>query len=262
MAEPGAIAPSGEDCRHKGPEVDTAEALRIGDALTLSPWRGLETMSYLIRSCRALLLLAAPALLVLLPAAAQAQSPIRGDSNGDQKIDISDPIHVLNYLFAGGKAPSCTPAADANADSKLDISDAVTTLSYLFSGRGELPPLTSYEANECAATLRRGRLIDVLDPGHAIDGRVEELSTRVIRVRDFTYDGLGDPQVVVLLTKARFDNQGVVISGDLRRDQPYAMETLELSLPDGVSPADFNFVAIWCDAFPLTFAYAELSGIP
>ena len=29
------------------------------------------------------------------------------DSNGDGSLDISDPVHVLNYLFLGGTAPVC-----------------------------------------------------------------------------------------------------------------------------------------------------------
>jgi len=35
------------------------------------------------------------------------------DVNGDAKVDIGDPVHVLNFLFSGGGPPSagpeCTP---------------------------------------------------------------------------------------------------------------------------------------------------------
>jgi len=204
----------------------------------------------------------APALLVL-PVVAHAQEPSRsrGDSNGDGAIDISDPIHVLNFLFAGGAPPVCTPVADANADGGLDISDPVTTLNFLFAGGGELPPLTSSETNQCGTVLRRGRLLDIFDPGHGISGSAEELSTGIIRLQDFTYNGLGDPQVVVMLTKQVFSNQGLVISGDLRREQPYAGETLEFSVPDGSSTSDYRFVEIWCDAEPVTFGYADLRAV-
>lgn len=198
--------------------------------------------------------------LLTLAADAEAQEPSRsrGDSNGDQAVDISDPIHVLNFLFAGGVPPVCTPVADANADGRLDISDAVTTLSFLFSGGGELPALTSSELDQCGTVLRQGRLLDIFDPGHGISGSAEELSTGMIRIRNFTYNGLGDPQVVVMLTKQVFSNEGLVISGDLRREEPYAGETLEFSLPDGASSRDYRFVEIWCDAEPVTFAYADL----
>ena len=193
---------------------------------------------------------------------AQEPSRSRGDSNGDQAVDISDPIHVLNFLFAGGVPPVCTPVADANADGRLDISDAVTTLSFLFSGGGELPALTSSELDQCGTVLRQGRLLDIFQPGHGISGQAEELSTGIIRLRDFKYDGLGDPQVVVMLTKQVFSNEGLVISGDLRREEPYAGETLEFSLPDGASSRDYRFVEIWCDAEPVTFGYADLRPLP
>jgi type VI protein secretion system component Hcp len=72
-----------------------------------------------------------------------------GDTNGDLKIDISDPIHLLGYLFSGG-AIRCLLSGDVNADGTVDISDPVTLLNFLFStGRpppspfpdcGEVPP--------------------------------------------------------------------------------------------------------------------------
>ncbi len=59
---------------------------------------------------------------------------LRGDINGDNKLDISDTITVLNFLFKEGKAISCEDAADANNDGKIDISDAIFMLSYLYQG--------------------------------------------------------------------------------------------------------------------------------
>jgi hypothetical protein len=59
---------------------------------------------------------------------------LRGDSNGDDRVDISDAIGTLLYLFVGGIEPSCADAADTNDDGELDISDAVETLQYLFAG--------------------------------------------------------------------------------------------------------------------------------
>ncbi len=60
---------------------------------------------------------------------------IRGDSNQDAKVDISDVIYSLNYLFKNGPDPACLDAADANDDGQIDISDAVRILLYLFSGQ-------------------------------------------------------------------------------------------------------------------------------
>jgi hypothetical protein len=66
---------------------------------------------------------------------------VRGDANGDQVLDISDAISVLNVLFLGKGELLCRDAADANDDGQVDISDAITLLAYLFTG-GELPPGT------------------------------------------------------------------------------------------------------------------------
>lgn len=59
---------------------------------------------------------------------------IRGDANNDGKVDLSDAIFVLNYLFKAGKSPFCLDAADANDDGLIDISDAVKILIGLFRG--------------------------------------------------------------------------------------------------------------------------------
>ncbi|MEM7234988.1 MAG: hypothetical protein AAF517_22610 [Planctomycetota bacterium] len=58
----------------------------------------------------------------------------RGDANSDGLHDISDPIFILSYAFAGGDSPKCRDAADANDDGTVDLSDAVTLLWYLFQG--------------------------------------------------------------------------------------------------------------------------------
>src|SRR5688572_10672024 len=64
---------------------------------------------------------------------------LRGNSNGDDRIDIADPIHTLTYLFLGGDSPDCIDAADSNDSGGVDISDPVYTLGYLFLGGPEPP---------------------------------------------------------------------------------------------------------------------------
>lgn len=60
---------------------------------------------------------------------------IRGDANGDGLINISDVVHLINYLFvAGSPAPDPFEAGDANCDWAVDIADAVYIISYLFIG--------------------------------------------------------------------------------------------------------------------------------
>ena len=64
---------------------------------------------------------------------------VRGDSNFDGLVDISDPILTLGYLFLGEREPDCFDGADANDSGHLNISDAVVTLSELFLGGASLP---------------------------------------------------------------------------------------------------------------------------
>jgi hypothetical protein len=64
---------------------------------------------------------------------------LRGDSNGDLTVDISDAVHILTALFLGGGAPACADAADADDSGELDITDAVSLLEFLFLA-GKAPP--------------------------------------------------------------------------------------------------------------------------
>lgn len=57
-----------------------------------------------------------------------------GDANFDNRVDISDPILVLNFLFRPGEPPACPSAADYNRDGRLDISDPIGILRALFLG--------------------------------------------------------------------------------------------------------------------------------
>lgn len=91
----------------------------------------------------------------------ESASPIpqftRGDSNGDQAINISDVITVLTYLFGGGTL-DCLEAANTNGDASLDLSDGVYLLLHLFSG-GTAPSAPHPDCGsgpiltDCASTL-------------------------------------------------------------------------------------------------------------
>lgn len=66
---------------------------------------------------------------------------IRGDCNRDQMVDISDPVRILEALFASGPSFDCDDACDGNDDGAVDISDAVSLLNLLFvSGPRLLAP--------------------------------------------------------------------------------------------------------------------------
>ncbi|MEE3200331.1 MAG: hypothetical protein VX254_09905, partial [Planctomycetota bacterium] len=64
---------------------------------------------------------------------------LRGDSNDDGQIGISDSMRLFSALFLGGDFPACREAADSNNDSRIDITDGIYVLSYLFLGGDDLP---------------------------------------------------------------------------------------------------------------------------
>jgi hypothetical protein len=58
----------------------------------------------------------------------------RADANADGRLDLSDGVSTLEYLFLGESPPTCADAADANDDSSVDITDPIFTLGFLFVG--------------------------------------------------------------------------------------------------------------------------------
>jgi hypothetical protein len=73
----------------------------------------------------------------LLLGRADAAPFVRGDSNRDGYVDISDPLNMLNCMFVlGGACGSigCRAAEDANGDGAVDLSDAIAILYFLFLG--------------------------------------------------------------------------------------------------------------------------------
>ncbi len=65
---------------------------------------------------------------------------IRGDSNGDGEVNISDAQHCLQWLFLAGSEPECLAAADTNDDEGIDITDPIRILEFLFLAGEEPPP--------------------------------------------------------------------------------------------------------------------------
>ncbi len=59
---------------------------------------------------------------------------LRGDCNGDGKVNISDATCTLNWLFAGAPKPGCEAALNTNGDDEVNITDPVTLLNFLFGG--------------------------------------------------------------------------------------------------------------------------------
>jgi hypothetical protein len=64
---------------------------------------------------------------------------VRGRVNGDDKVDLSDAVSLLAFLFTGGESPDPEASGDINDDGALDISDPVFLLNYLFRGGPTIP---------------------------------------------------------------------------------------------------------------------------
>ncbi|MBN1418911.1 MAG: hypothetical protein JXP34_09050 [Planctomycetes bacterium] len=66
---------------------------------------------------------------------------IRGDIEGDGRVQLNDPIQVLGVLFASDPSPACQDRLDANDDGTIDLADPIFLLAFLFSdGPAPAPP--------------------------------------------------------------------------------------------------------------------------
>lgn len=62
---------------------------------------------------------------------------VRGDSNDDGAVNLSDAVHTLGWLFAGGPASRCLASANVNHDVVVNVADPVYLLNHLFLGGPE-----------------------------------------------------------------------------------------------------------------------------
>ena len=60
---------------------------------------------------------------------------IRGDTNGDGSIDLSDSVRIFQFLFLGASQPTCLDASDTNDDGTVELTDGVSLLERLFRTR-------------------------------------------------------------------------------------------------------------------------------
>lgn len=66
---------------------------------------------------------------------------VRGDSNSDGGVNVSDAVATLGYLFLGFSSwVDCADAADANDDGNLNMTDPIYLLEHLFLGGAPPPP--------------------------------------------------------------------------------------------------------------------------
>jgi PKD repeat protein len=62
---------------------------------------------------------------------------ICGDANGDEIVNVSDAVYIINYVFVGGDPPDPIESGDANCDGVCNVSDAVWIINYVFVGGNE-----------------------------------------------------------------------------------------------------------------------------
>ena len=90
------------------------------------------------------------------------------------KVNLSDPVYTLFYVFRDGAAPACLDAADSNDDGTVDLADGVYSLQYLFtSGPGIPAPFT-----ECGedASDDGARRVAVAQAGDGLPHRLFEIT--------------------------------------------------------------------------------------
>lgn len=67
-------------------------------------------------------------------AAIQYSFSLIGDVTGDELINVSDVIFLVNYLYKEGPAPSPLILGDVNCDDEINLGDLVYLVSYLYEG--------------------------------------------------------------------------------------------------------------------------------
>ena len=64
---------------------------------------------------------------------------IRGDTNRDGAVELTDAIVILNHLFRGEAVTTCLVALDVDDSDLIDLTDAIYLLRHLFQGGDPVP---------------------------------------------------------------------------------------------------------------------------
>jgi len=89
-----------------------------------------------MKRCSIILLVLVSMSVLLLSPATKAQVMNPGDCNGDAAINAADLAYMINYLFAGGAAPTPTvrPNCDCDNSPGFTYADALWLTEFLFIG--------------------------------------------------------------------------------------------------------------------------------
>ncbi len=59
---------------------------------------------------------------------------VRGDANGDERIDVSDAVTIVRDLFLGASLLECADHGDVDDNGEVEVTDAIRLLGYLYRG--------------------------------------------------------------------------------------------------------------------------------
>jgi hypothetical protein len=76
----------------------------------------------------------------LAPEVVPAGAFLRGDSNGDGHLDLSDAVRTLSWLFQASDPLDCHDAADVDDDGRIRLTDAISVLAFVYLGGPEPSP--------------------------------------------------------------------------------------------------------------------------
>lgn len=66
--------------------------------------------------------------------AGEGEPYMDGDANGDQLVNITDAVYLVDYIFNSGPAPDPMICGDCNCDDLVNITDAVHLIAWIFGG--------------------------------------------------------------------------------------------------------------------------------
>ena len=64
---------------------------------------------------------------------------VRGDANGDERVNLADAVWCINELVRRGREAPCHRAADLNADGRYNLSDPMFLIQWLFLSGPAIP---------------------------------------------------------------------------------------------------------------------------
>ena len=72
-----------------------------------------------------------------------------GDVNDDSKVNVSDAVYIINYVFAGGEPPYIYSNGDVNCDGTVNVSDAVWIINYVFTSGNNPCDINGDKIRDC-----------------------------------------------------------------------------------------------------------------